>query len=247
MAKVYSVQEGDCVNSIAFERGLYWEAVWNHGNNAQLKQLRKNPNILKPGDTLHVPDLTLEEQSRATNKRHKFKLKGVPVKLRLRIMEVPKGSPTQNSNTQENSQTDGQTTSGQAQPAAASQQEEPRSDLPYTLLIDGNLSHGKTSSEGLIELEIVPNAREGKLILDPGTPGEFTVDLKIGCLQPVDEIAGAQARLNNLGFRCGAVDGILGPRTKAALQDFQDSNGLKKSGELDEATKSKLREAHDAD
>src|SRR5574342_90937 len=108
MAEDYRVQEGDCVNSIAFDRGLYWEAVWNHGNNAQLKQLRKNPNILKPGDILHVPDLTLEEQSRATEQRHKFKLKGVTVKLRLRIMEVPKGNSTPSSSKQGDSQTGGQ-------------------------------------------------------------------------------------------------------------------------------------------
>jgi len=51
--------------------------------------------------------------------------------------------------------------------------------------------------------------------------------------------------LNNLGFKCGAVDGIAGPRTKAALQRFQAEHGLNATGDIDEATRSTLREAHD--
>lgn len=104
MAEDYNITEGDCVSSIAFERGLPWETLCNHSNNAQLKQKRKNPNMLKRGDILHVPDLTPNEHARATEKRHKFKLKGAPVRLLLRIMEIPKRTPTKSASEQDESE-----------------------------------------------------------------------------------------------------------------------------------------------
>ncbi|MFH1075402.1 MAG: hypothetical protein V1753_00935 [Pseudomonadota bacterium] len=51
----YIVKQGDCIESIAFKHGLFWETVWNHPNNQQLKQERKNPNILLAGDKVFVP------------------------------------------------------------------------------------------------------------------------------------------------------------------------------------------------
>ena len=41
-----------------------------------------------------------------------------------------------------------------------------------------------------------------------------------------DAIAELQASLARLGFDCGRVDGIFGPRTAAALDDFQSNCGL---------------------
>ncbi len=41
-----------------------------------------------------------------------------------------------------------------------------------------------------------------------------------------DDVAELQSRLARLGFDCGRVDGILGPRTAQALADFQSNCGL---------------------
>lgn len=41
-----------------------------------------------------------------------------------------------------------------------------------------------------------------------------------------DDVVELQSRLTRLGFDCGRVDGIFGPRTAAALTDFQDDCGL---------------------
>ncbi|MEZ5271675.1 MAG: peptidoglycan-binding protein [Ilumatobacteraceae bacterium] len=41
-----------------------------------------------------------------------------------------------------------------------------------------------------------------------------------------DDVAELQDRLARLGFDCGRVDGILGPRTARALEDFQSNCGL---------------------
>lgn len=45
-----------------------------------------------------------------------------------------------------------------------------------------------------------------------------------------DDVADLQSRLARLGFDCGRVDGILGPRTARALTDFQSNCGIVADG-----------------
>jgi len=68
----YTIQEGDCVSSIASKAGFLWTTVWNHANNASLKQLRTDPNVLNPGDQIFIPDLTPKVLPKPTEQRHKF-------------------------------------------------------------------------------------------------------------------------------------------------------------------------------
>lgn len=44
-------------------------------------------------------------------------------------------------------------------------------------------------------------------------------------------VADAQRELQQLGFYDGAIDGLLGPRTDQAVRDFEQSQGLKITGE----------------
>lgn len=78
------------MSSISYDRGFFWQTLWNHSSNADLKSERKDPNVLMEGDIIHIPDLTLKQESGATEKRHRFKKKGVPAKLRLRLLEANK-------------------------------------------------------------------------------------------------------------------------------------------------------------
>ncbi len=45
-----------------------------------------------------------------------------------------------------------------------------------------------------------------------------------------DDVAALQSSLNRLGFDCGRPDGIMGPATVRALQDFQRNSGLTTDG-----------------
>jgi membrane-bound lytic murein transglycosylase B len=51
-----------------------------------------------------------------------------------------------------------------------------------------------------------------------------------------DEIMRAQQSLDQKGFYAGKADGILGPRTKQAVNKFQQRQGLQQTGQLDNRT-----------
>jgi N-acetylmuramoyl-L-alanine amidase len=87
MAEEYVVEQGDSLTSIAFERGFSWETLWNHPRNAELKGLRKDQNIIYPGDVLHIPDKAVRFEQRPADARHKFVLKKTPDRLRIRLLK----------------------------------------------------------------------------------------------------------------------------------------------------------------
>ncbi len=86
MGKEYTVKQGDCINSIAFSHGLFWKTIWDHPNNTRLKQLRTDPSVLKEGDVIYIPDITIKWESGTTEHRQRFRIKGVPAKLKIRIL-----------------------------------------------------------------------------------------------------------------------------------------------------------------
>jgi hypothetical protein len=79
------VEQGDCLSSIGAKYGFFPNTLWNHGDNAELKELRKDPNALLEGDVVVIPDKTAKEESCATEQKHKFKKKGTPAKIKIRL------------------------------------------------------------------------------------------------------------------------------------------------------------------
>lgn len=55
-----------------------------------------------------------------------------------------------------------------------------------------------------------------------------------------DQVRAAQQALKDKGFDPGPVDGKIGPKTRAAISDFQKQAGLKVSGRLDAETADEL-------
>jgi len=92
----HEIAQGECLSSIAKQYGFDWQFIWNHALNADLRKLRKTPNVLKPGDVLHIPAKEIKHEDRAADALHNFQITGVPTKLILRLMRG--GKPLANEN-----------------------------------------------------------------------------------------------------------------------------------------------------
>lgn len=82
----HTVKQGECITSIADKYGLFWETVWNHAQNAELKRQRQDPNVLQQGDELFIPDKEQKQEDCATEQKHRFRKKGIPAMLKVRIL-----------------------------------------------------------------------------------------------------------------------------------------------------------------
>lgn len=223
MSTTHVVSQGECVATIAGEYGFReWKTVWDHPKNASLKDRRKNPNVLFPGDEIFIPDLNIGQYSRSTGSKHTFQLKVAhPVKLRLQLVDGRGKAYADASYTLEVHDAAGA-------PVVRKQ--------------------GKTPANGLVEAVIPDDASSGHLTLVPkGSKPEEAVEwqLHLGHLDPSHEVAGAQTRLNNLGIPVGERSGTLTDHMKAVLRSFQELHGLCETGELDAATMRTLEDLHD--
>lgn len=208
MSQRHVVRPGECISSIAFDHGFFPDTLWRHPENAKLSRLRKDKNVLMPGDVVFVPDLRPREESAATDRRHCFRRKGVPERLRVQLLDGGK----------------------------------PRAHAAFEVDIDGTRSLGSTDGQGRVDLAIPPNSRTAIITL-VATKESF--HLRLGELDPLDETSGVQARLRNLGYYHGPVDGRLEVQTVEAILAFQIARGLELTGAIDEPMKQALAGAYE--
>jgi hypothetical protein len=121
---------------------------------------------------------------------------------------------------------------------------EPMKNLPYKLDTGARVYEGQSDGDGVVEKMVPAEVEQATLAI-----GDVTMPLLLGHLNPCDEteddgISALQARLKNLGYQPGRVDGRLGPRTRAALRRFQGDNNLEVTGEADDATTKALLDNH---
>jgi hypothetical protein len=215
---IVKLQQGDCLSSIALTAGFDPNTVWEHGDNADLRERRTNPNALLPGDALFVPELVEKDEPAPTDKLTTFKLSVGPIRLRVRLTKHTK-----------------------ARADEAYELELFSSASPGKPGTGDAVLEGQTDGEGWIDQPIPITAKSATLSL---REGKELHALHIGHLDPHDETTGAQGRLRGLGFYFGKLDGEIGPQTQAAIRRFQKANSLTVNGELDDATGSALRDAY---
>jgi N-acetylmuramoyl-L-alanine amidase len=114
---------------------------------------------------------------------------------------------------------------------------DPIKNEQFELEIDGKKLPGTTDGDGKVDLAIPAHATSATLRMPARAR---TWSLQIGHLDPVDEVTGAQARLRQLGFYAGPIDGVLGPLFAAALKSFQRKHRIAATGQLDDATTGQL-------
>jgi hypothetical protein len=87
MSHEYVIKRGEHLAKIATDHGLssYRATIWDAPQNAALKQKRKNPHVLNPGDSVHIPDRQIQQFSAATEVRHRFRVKRERLWLRVAL------------------------------------------------------------------------------------------------------------------------------------------------------------------
>ncbi len=215
MSRKHTVKQGECLSSIASHYGFGdWRAIYGHADNAEFRKLRPNPNLIYPGDILVIPDPKQRKEQRPTGQTHQFVLKRLRTLLRVEVHD---------------------------------EDDKPLAGKRFTLVAGSSTIEGQTDGDGVLEASVDPTLQEVELsVFAEGdeTGPRYVWEVKIGHLDPVEEVTGVQARLNNLGYYCGECDGKLGPLTETALRAFQDDQGLDPTGEADEPTRGKLIEVH---
>ena len=71
----YTVQQGECLSSIARKCGFPdYATLYRDPENAAFRKKRPNPNVICPGDVLFIPDRAVKEIPSATDQQHQFTL-----------------------------------------------------------------------------------------------------------------------------------------------------------------------------
>jgi len=103
---------------------------------------------------------------------------------------------------------------------------------------------GSTDGDGLAKADVPAQATEGRLEFpDDG----IVFSLRLGSLDPLTEETGVRARLSNLGYHCPESSDVAeqSQRTSQAVARLQSENGLDVTGDVDQATRDLLKQAHD--
>ncbi len=227
MGTVHTVVQGEHLSHIARDHGFEsFKPIWHAAENSELREKRKTPDVLFPGDQVFIPDKAIREEPRPTDQKHRFVKRGETLRLRV----VLKGY-----------------------------RDEPLRLHEGTLQVESNGKDFTTRDDGLVEREI-PATAENALLLDKGKAGSLAeaqrdLHLKIGHLDPVDELLGQIARLNNLGYNAGVIPSrSLTPKEEAelrtsmafrsAVEEFQCDAGLLVDGKCGKQTQAKLVAVH---
>ncbi len=210
----HKIVQGECVAKIADKYGFFPDTIWSRSENTDLRERRKDMYILEPDDVVYVPETRVTNVSENTGTHVKVRRKGVPERLRIRFLK---------------------------------HDDTPRVGLPYLLSVktndDETLPHikGTTDEKGFVDQPIPPRAVFAEIVLGEGRRQEVH-EFDLGYVDPIDSVAGWQARLNILGYPCGEQDGEFGARTSASIKAFQRDKNLAQTGKMDDRTQNALKD-----
>jgi N-acetylmuramoyl-L-alanine amidase len=208
MSERHTVEQGETMASIASAFGfLNFETLWNDPENAELKKLRRDPQVLFPGDVVVIPDKEGKKAAINAGTNHTFRVTRKALNVRVALLDLKR---------------------------------RPRANVDVSVGVEGEESRKKTDGDGKIEVPVKASTRKVGLLAPEGE-----LSLAVGVLDPVDQVSGWQARLQNLGYFLGEVgDESNVDESNFALRLFQADEGLGVTGEADDATRGKLVEVH---
>jgi hypothetical protein len=214
MSFTHTVKQGESIASIAAQYNMHWKKIYEDPSNSDFRQLRPNPHVIYPGDEVSIPEKELREENRTTDQRHHFEVEPRTVVLRVVMKDI---------------------------------EDHVLDNCAYKLEVDEKVYKGTTGTDGLIQETLPADAHDGTLTFwlnAEAQGGSFRWSLRLSHIDPVECLTGVQARLNNLSFNAGPVDGIRGPKTEAAVRAFQKKYRLKLDGISGPITQKKLKEVY---
>lgn len=81
------IRQGETTEALASASGLFWGTVWDHSKNEALRERRRAPNVLLPGDEVFLPERVERMEACSTGRVHRFRRRGIPSELRLQCLD----------------------------------------------------------------------------------------------------------------------------------------------------------------
>jgi len=220
MMKPYVIRQGDFLSKLAVRFGFDATDVWNDQKNDHLRQVRKNPNILHPGDILYIPTKPTPsglELVAGTLNNYTAEVPRTEVKLMLRAGKkrfLSQPCTVEGMKPEEPLKTDG----------------------------EGNLTLSVPVTVREFVVSVVdPEATKAPEAAHVDPMVRFRVLL--GHMDPVEERSGLRARLTHLGYYVPMQKDEEAELREAVLA-FQCAAALPLTGEPDEALHAALVKAH---
>lgn len=224
MGQIHVVEQGECFVSIAAAHGFAdYRVLYDHPDNASLRQRRRSPKVLLPGDRVFVPDRAQKDVDCATGRDHRFRMRRPSTLVRIRLQDE-EGEAFAGKRYE--LVVDGEVFSGVSSDDG---------------MVERRVPADARSGELVVWLDDEATDDRGA---DGATGSLHRMALHIGHLDPIDETRGLQSRLRNLGFHPGPLTGELDEATREALRAFQRKQGLDATGDPDLATRDALVDIH---
>lgn len=211
-----ALREGDCCSSVAEAAGHLWSTIWDHPDNAALRNDCDDPNCLIPGRGLAVPPIERREESVPVDQRHRFRFDN-EAKLVIRIT-WPDGAPRRS-------------VSFQLTIDGVVVKDEVSASGPVAV---------PALRPGARQGQLLVRGAGGV----PGVP-EQKFRFTLGTLRGYREAAGVQQRLRNLGHRQTDSAGTDASKAAAAIRIVQKAAREAETGKAADVA-NRLRNDHSA-
>ncbi len=216
MSITHTVQQGENLFSIAQKYKIAdWRSIYTHPYNSEFARLRPDPDVIMPGDKIKIPDIKPKAAKVCTGQIHVFVVKRNVQQLKVRLLD---------------------------------DNQQPLRNVRAQFLVAGARKELIVDGSGICEVDIEDPATAEvamDIFLDSEAPEpSHRYTLALSSLDPIDCISGVQARLNGLGYPCGAVDNLYGDMTKAGIQSFEATNAMPLTGKITDALREKIQQQY---
>lgn len=120
----------------------------------------------------------------------------------------------------------------------------PRGGSGCSLMLDGQVTTATSATDGYVEFRVPAEACTATLLVQGADGKGQERHIVLGGLQAVDDEAGVEGRLRNLGFDTGPAVGKQPDAVAGALSGFQQRCALEPTGTPDDDTRERLAQEH---